>query len=204
MYVYIDALFKPREGCPLPPHMKEEGLLTTDSLTIRDIPPFLLAPERVILASGDGNVEVFDDPETEILLGNLGERLENPSSTETLVGWYTDQVLYPVLAANAMLEGVRVTSGIMRKLDDKWSKPFGFSVERAFYQGWYPERKDLPFMDYTSMTLDKALRMTKLPSISEVAQGLGDGLMEETKLLVARVSSISQLFTRYQHILTNM
>ena len=193
MYIYIDALMDRAGGSPAP-----EGagnLLTVDSLSVRNMPPFMFTPKCVMVATSSGEVEVFDDDAPEILLANLGTHLE--SLDGIYAGWYLNQTLLPILTVNAVKYGVRVFGEQLRRLDEKWSKPVGHSIERAFLQGWYPDCKD---DDPFHLTLEYALGLCGMPSPDEARKSLGDGLKDTHARLLARISSMSRIHSRYQDL----
>ncbi len=147
MNVYIDAMFSIRDE-------KTKGVrLFSDNMMVMDTAPFNLRPECALLSVGDGKSagEFFVSAEDG---GNVAERtgvvigeLEKEYGSVTLVGWYLDQVVIPALCADAVIAGKPLHPWLMRKLDDKWSKPAGVSLDRAFYQGWYPFSREFSYIN---------------------------------------------------------
>lgn len=201
MFLYIDALFKVKDSCPQSSAFEGWGLLNADTNGIRNIPPYMLDPTAVMVVNSNGGLEVFDNPEPAILLADLGEYLEAAPLTgnEACVGWYLDQVVIPVLCAGSMTHGVKSVIRWMRRLDDKWAKTMGFSVERAFVQGWYPSSKEV---DNSDLTLDLALNLSGMPSLSDLAeeQQKDEVLKPEHVMLMTRILAINKLYTRYQFV----
>ena len=200
MFLYIDALFKPRSGCPL---ASEEagGVLTTDSPGIRCVPPFMLEPSAImVVVSSSGNLSVFDNEDLETRLADLGEYMESFPFTgfEECVGWYLDQIVIPVICANSMMCGVKSVTRWMRRLNDKWTKTMGFSLERAFWQGWYPTPRDECNDGRMDLTLDMAMKMSGL----EIEDIDGSGIKPEHAVLLSRIAALNKLYDRYQKVAT--
>lgn len=198
MFFYIDALFRPKSGCPLA-SKEAGGLLTTDSPGIRCVPPFMLEPAVVMtVVSSSGNLSVFEGEDTETLLANLGDYMESFPFTgyEECVGWYLDQILVPVICANSMMCGTRSVTKWMRRLNEKWTKPAGLSLERAFWQGWYPTPRDMCDDGRMDLTLDMALKISGLEN-----ETINDeSIKPEHALLVSRLAAINKLYVRYNKV----
>lgn len=194
MYTYIDAILKPRHNCPLAE--QAGGFITTDTKGVKTIPAFLFSPAMVMCATST-DIKVFDNEAPELLLADLGEWLESRRGS-VLVGWYLDQVIMPMICASSMVDNVKVAPHLMRKLDDKWSKPAGVSMERAFYQGWYSNVKSED--DTMDLTLDRALSLTGFANLADLGENLGTDIPEPQKVLGARLAAISQLHTRYHYL----
>ena len=196
MFVYIDATFK------MVGNTNYIGVITSDTPGIRNIPPYNLIPNTVMTATSTGDVMVFDDKDTLVLLTKLGEYMEvGPlQGNEACVGWCLDQVVIPSLCANSMTQGVKSVTRWLRRLDAKWSKTMGWSLERAFIQGWYPSDRDAL---NNQLTLEDALKMCSLPSLNEIASAESDSNMtEDQKVLMSRILAMNKLYDRYHKIST--
>lgn len=201
--LYMDVMFRPADGCGTRIPSIRNGKFTSDDEGVKNIPSFLLDPEAVLVATSDGDVEVFDDKEPTALLSGLSAYFETAPMTgnEPIVGWNLDQVVIPALCSSAFRHGICAFPKWMRKLDDKWSKTNGFSIERAFLQGWYPASHDDATTKMANITLNEAVKLAGLKKLEDVEVELGDGLPPIAKELMARVSALSSLYARYQEIL---
>lgn len=198
--VYMDAMFRSAGGLTPP---ATNVVISADSPGARNIPAFMLDPEVVLVATSDGEVEVFNDKEPTSLISGLSAYFETAPLTgnEPVVGWYLDQFVIPALCSSAFRHGICAFPKWMRKLDDKWSKTNGLSLERAFLQGWYPSKHDEETDSRANLSLDDGLKLAGLSSLHEIEAKLGEGLPQEAKELMARVSALSNLYARYQDIL---
>lgn len=201
MFIYLDALFRANgSACPLNPDTGVGGLFTSDTTGIRDVPPYLLEPEVVMVATSDGGAQVFRSDDAHELLGGLFKYLTEAPLTgnEGIVGWYLDQVVFPVIGSSAVRNGVVVPpalSRLMRRLDDKWSKTMGFSLERMLLQGWYASNRNNA-ADY-DLTLKDALWLCDMKHANSPED---QNLTEEERqneVLMRRLMDISCLYARY-------
>ena len=209
MFVYMDALFRANcSGCPLDPAHGFGGLFTTDTPGIRNIPPYLLSPVMVMVAGSDGTARVFRIPaegadvrDERALLRDLTAYLTTAPLTgnEACVGWYLDQVVLPVIGAAAMRLGVPTVPRWMRRLDDKWSKTMGFSLERAFFQGWYPSNRGEVKDSLYDLTLADAVKMCGMTPAPEA--NVPTAAEEQQKeLLMRRIVDIGNLYAMYASV----
>lgn len=200
MFLYIDALFRQKSGSPLD-SSESGGFLTTDTPGIRCVPPFTLEPSAImVVVSSSGNLSVFDNSDVESLLAEFGDYMESYPFTgfEECVGWYLDQIVIPVICANSMIHGVRSVTRWMRRLNDKWAKTMGFSLERAFWQGWYPTPRDECNDGRMDLTLDMAMKMSGIPN-EEISD---EGIKPEHAILLSRIAALNKLYDRYQKVAT--
>ena len=207
MFVYMDALFRANgSDCPLNPVYGVGGLFTTDTPGIRNIPPYLLSPAMVMVAGSDGTARVFripfenaDERDERALLRDLVSYLTtgNLTGNEACVGWYLDQVVYPVLCCAAMRLGVPTLPRWMRRLDDKWSKTMGFSLERAFFQGWYPSNRGEVKDTLYDLTLTDAVKMCGMTPAPETDASVDSVEEQQKELLIRRMVDIGNLYSRY-------
>lgn len=202
MVLYIDALFKRGRNCP---SMCASAFgvkdMTSDTEGARDIPPHLLVPSAILVATGDGDARLFDCEETDKLLADFGEYMETAPLTgfETCIGWYMDQFVIPAICASSMATGTRSVTRWMRRLDDKWSKTQALSLERAFFQGWYPESRKEFADGRTGLTLKDALATCGLPPLGELGD---DDMPGAASILLPRIAGINLLYNRYLKVST--
>jgi len=197
MFLYIDALFNLKG--PINTKLNYTDAVTTDTSGVRNIPPYMLIPKTVMITTSVGEIRIFDSEDPKSLLHELGDYIENDDDVKKygvcLIGWYLDQVLIPAICANSMVYGVKTLPEYLRKLNDKWSKPAGYSLERAFLQGWYPEDRNA---QYDQLTMHDALEMCGMPSLKENEASIVDNTMPEGhKILAARILALNNLFHRY-------
>lgn len=199
MYVYVDALFD------------VGGMflgVNADHESIKNAPPFMVEPTVIMAVTSEGDARVFDKSVTPYYLEEFCRYIDGVPSTEndtasslrgdeSCVGWYIDQVVVPSICATSFRNGTKGPQRLMRKLNDKWTKPVCHSLERAFFQGWYPEaREDAK----TAITLDEALSLCGFKSLVEIAGKPEKGEKPEHVELMARISAMSMLLDRYSSV----
>lgn len=204
MFIYLDALFRANgSDCPLNPNQGVGGLFTSDTLGIRDVPPYLLDPAVIMVATSDGGAQVFRSNDVfELLSGLFCYLTEAPmTGNEGIVGWYLDQVVFPVMVSAAVRHGVVVPqplARLARRLDDKWSKTMGFSLERALLQGWYPSnRNNVANYDLTLKDAVKMCGVVRGGSPENPNMTLEE---RQSELLMQRIMDISNLYARYARV----
>ena len=203
MYLYIDALFNVRNtNNPSVVDKMADGLSTTDEEKVKNSPPFMTGPKAIMIALSTGGVYVFEGDDTSKLLTDMHNFVDTLplAGNECFVGWNLDRVIFPSIAANSMITGAKSIPRIMRKLDDKWSKTNGVSLERAFWQGWY--RQSSSDEHQQDLTLDIALDITGMESVAEIRKKMDTNTSATTGILMARLSAISKLHTRYHNLIT--
>jgi len=198
MLLFIDVIFDVRDK----DKYNYTGLITTDTPGVRNVPPYALIPKVIMVVNSTGKTTVFDDMNPKDLLRGLGDYMENDTDVKkygvSLVGWYLDQMVIPVLCANSMIYGVKAMPEFLRKLNDKWSKTMGCSLERAFLQGWYPDDRDSP---RDQLTLSDAQKMCGMSSFEEELNSMNIGQVPYNhQVLAARILALNNLFHRYWDI----
>jgi len=199
MFLYIDALFKKR-GEDGPGPLSESG--TVDSREIRETSPFKLVPTSIMVADDTGDFQFFNEAHASTLLDRFGTYMREKGDRDIFVGWYMDQVIFPCLCANAFMSNIRIPHRLFRKLDDKWSKTGGHSVERAFWQGWYNPYKSEGAVEQEMLTLDQALELAGLNSLGTYMRSMiGDNALPTYhNRLAVRIAAISALHAKYQDL----
>ena len=214
MYAYIDVLFGIREkvargGFLLPRY------LTTDSQMVNVMPPYLLVPEAFCIAYAKDNgdiVPIFHKSVSDAGRSQPKEILEKLSlalyevagvpgnSSTELVGWNLDRIIIPALCTNALAFNVKLPQRYFRRLNHKWAKTGVYSVERAFWQGWYATDHSHDGDQAMQLTLTDASNLTGIDTPEAIYKSMGEGDSEEL-LLASRLAVISNLFGRYQDLL---
>lgn len=199
MLVYVDALFRSTDGLFF--------AASADCTGIRDVPPFRLEPQVLMTITSDGEARIFDGEDDHDYLDRFCRYIDGvPTSSNDLepnlrgdepcVGWYIDQVLVPSVCATAFRRGIKGPTRWMRKLNDKWTKPVGFSLERAFLQGWYPEGDNAT----RSLCLDDALAACGCNTLDEIAGEPEPNEKKTHTVLMSRLSAMSILLDRYNNV----
>ena len=211
MYAYIDVLFGVRASVTREAVDISTVLSDSDGQLVRNMPPYLLTPRAFCVAYADahGNVvPMYYKGEP----GDVLEKLDNtlyavagaPGNNGTeLVGWNLDRVIIPSLAANAVMYGKKLPQKYFRLMSEKWSKAGGYSVERAFWQGWYSLDRTHDADQAMNLTLADAAHLSGIDDPKKVEAAMSvDGAEEPDKTrLAARLSVICNLFVRNQDLL---
>lgn len=200
MLLYIDALFWLRRFDNFPASSKGAGkFLTADEVRLENFPPYLTVPAVIDCVTADGDLHEFRNDNTADLLKNFGQYIYSVFDGKMeYVGWYLDQIIIPSICANATICNVKIDPYLFRGLGDKWAKTAGYSVERAFMQGWYSQAKN-DLHPENELTLNDIVTLSGMQTLSAIEGKLGD-LDVDTRTLMARISAISSLYTRYSDI----
>lgn len=207
MVCYIDAIFRLRDTADGSPATEKEArgssctdIITSDNEMMNDHPCYMWEPAAIAAVTGNGEAEVFKLGGPAGILKGFGNFLSKLNGNEIYVGWNMDQIVIPILCSCAFTENLCLPSRLFRRLDDKWSKPAGASVERAFMQGWYSSSKS----EVPRLTLQKATEIAGIRTPMQLVESMrGDqDFSEIDACLMSRISCISSIYTFYQNLIS--
>lgn len=215
MLCYIDAIFRLRENAGESPAAKKEAggfsctdIITSDNELMNDHPCYMWEPAAIAaianITDTKSEAGIFKLGSSADIIRGFSEFLSKLNGNEIYVGWNMDQIVIPILCSCAFIENVCLPSRLFRRLDDKWSKTAGASVERAFMQGWYPSsRSEIP-----RITLHKAAEIARIRTPEQIVESMraepdfndtDEGLIDAC--LISRISCISSIHAAYYNLL---